>query len=188
MGKKNFERIGSAVPVPISREDVLSESANEDRHITYREITNYDNGGNVVSHCITRAAYRNGRGFVISYTSKMDEFIKETSTGAIVRVFLYLAHHQGYGNDGIFGFRCTRQHICDELKLTRRSVYGALDYLINKFMVNELKVAGVFEYMVNPDYVTIGSDKKLRIKEWSLRWEFYWKRKHANTIGGIKNA
>ena len=186
MNEKFKTRIGKIEPTPVS--NLEASDVSDGRTVHYREVTNYDKAGNVVSHSLTRARGKNGSGFVISYTSKMDEFIKETSTGAVVRVFLYLAHHQGYGNDGIFGFRCSRQHICDELKLTRRSVYGALEYLIDKFLVNEIRIAGVLEFMVNPDYVTIGSDKKARLNEWSQRWEFYWKRKHDAYLRGENNG
>ena len=116
----------------------------------------------------------------------MLDFIKKVPTASVLRVFLYLAHHQAYGNDGIFGFRCSRQHLSDALGITRRSVYGALDYLIHEFLVNEIRVAGTLEFMVNPAYVTVGSDRKARDKEWSQRWEFYWK--HRNEAPYVKGG
>lgn len=145
--------------------------------VVKKEVITYDELGQVVSH--SEAPVRsNGGGFVISYTAKMCEFLEKVSTGATVRVFLYLAHHQNYGVDGVYGFRCTRQHLTDKLALTRKTTYSALKFLIDNFLVNELKIGGTCEYMVNPDYVTIGSDKKTREREWSQRWEWYWKRKH----------
>lgn len=153
-------------------------------HVMYKDITSYDENGEVISSVTIKNTGKNGGGFVISYTAKMDEFIKKTSTAAVVRVFLYLAHHQNYGVDGIFGFRCNRQHIADALGLNRRSVYSALEYLIDQFLVNEMRVAGTLEYMVNPAYVTVGSNRKARDREWSQRWEFYWKYKHHISKGG----
>ena len=157
----------------LSRAEVVNRPS-----IVYKEVTQYDKDGEIVSHSVTKARSRNGSGFVISYTSKMDEFIKTTTNPTVIRLFLYLAHHQGYGVDGVFGYRCSRQHLRDTLHVTRKSVYSALDYLFDKFLVNEIRVAGVYEYMVNPDFITVGTDKKQRVREWIQRWEFYWKRKH----------
>lgn len=145
--------------------------------VLYKEVTQYDKNGEVISQNFAKVFSKNGSGFVLSYTAKMDEFIKKTPTASVVRVFIYLAHHQGYGIDGVFGYRCTRQHICDALGLTRKSVYSALEYLIGEFLVNEIRVAGTLEFMVNPAYVTVGNDRKARDREWSQRWEFYHRHK-----------
>lgn len=161
---------------PITRK---SNQFSDVPRIVYREVTNYDENGEIVTQARVRNFRRNKGGFIMMYTAKMDEFIKNTSTPAILRVFMYLANHQGYGIDGVFGYRCSRQHICDALKITRKSVYSALEYLIDQFLVNEIRIAGVYEYMVNPAYVSVGSNANARKKEWNQRWEFYWKRKHA---------
>lgn len=169
--------------VPFPSDCITVDSSSEVPRVRYKDITTYDDNGEVISQTTVQNIGRNGSGFVLSYTAKMDEFVRKTSTGAVVRVFLYLAHHQNYGVDGVFGYRCSRQHICDALGLTRKTVYSALEYLISEFLVNEIRVAGTLEYMVNPDYVTVGSNRKARDREWSQRWEFYWKHKHD--IGGI---
>lgn len=157
---------------------------------SYREVITYDSNGEVLHDSTSRVVSKNGRGFVLSYSAKMIEFITKVTSAATLRVFMFIAHHQGYGSDGVYGYRCTRQYLADTLGLTRRSVYTALEFLMDNFLVNEIRVSGVYEYMINPDYVTIGTDKKTRMKEWSQRWEFYWKRKHdsemrhANYRGG----
>lgn len=179
MSRRKSKSLGNRIPFP------APDSSLAVPRVRYKEITTFDNNGEIISQATVQNIGKNGSGFVLSYTAKMDEFIKKTSTGSIVRVFLYLAHHQNYGVDGVFGYRCSRQHICDALGLTRKSVYTALEYLIKEFLVNEIRVAGTSEYMVNPDYITIGANRKTRDREWSQRWEFYWK--HKYDMGGKIN-
>lgn len=118
------------------------------------------------------------------YTEKMVDFLSKTTQGSYVRVFLYLAQKQGYGLDGVFGFRTTRKHIAQFLHLTPRGVFKALEWLKENFLVNELRIDGSLEFMVNPDYVSIGGDRKARDREWSSRWSFYWK--HVNDKNKLK--
>jgi len=37
-------------------------------------------------------------------------------------------------------------------------------------VINECKINGCTEFMVNPLYITVGRDKKKRQKEWLRRW------------------
>lgn len=135
-----------------------------------------DSNGEVVNHKIYRVRQKNRGGFVICYTARMAEFIENHSAGSVVRVFLYIAQKQTYGNDGVFGFRTTRSYLAKTLGLTRKTVYSALEYLKSNFYINELRIDGSLEFMVNPDFITIGNDRKSRDREWNARWEFYWKK------------
>ena len=118
---------------------------------------------------------------MLSYTDKMIEFIGKYSTGATVRLFLYLAHNQQYGTNGVFGFRCSRASLMSVLGLTRKTVYSALMELKNDFLVHELRVDGVSEFMVNPNYITIGKEKKTRLAEWNKRWQDTFRQKSPVT-------
>lgn len=131
--------------------------------------------GDIIKSSETAMVHQNGSGFVISYTAKMCEFLEKVNSGATVRIFLYLAHHQNYGNDGIFGYRCTRQYLADILRLDRKTVYSTLKYLLDNYLIVENRFDGSLEFMVNPDYVTIGTDKKARMREWSERWKMYFR-------------
>lgn len=131
--------------------------------------------GEIIKSSMSSVRNMNGSGFVISYTEKMCEFLQKVNAGAVVRIFLYIAHHQNYGTDGIWGYRCSRQYLSDILHLDRKSVYSSLKYLIDNFLIVENRFDGSLEFMVNPDYVTIGSDKKARQREWSNRWTMYYK-------------
>lgn len=143
----------------------------------YRDVTFYDSNGEVVKQVAGRVVPRNEGGFVMSYTEKMLDFLKSVSSPAIIRVFLFIAHNQHYGDGGIYGYRCSRKYLTEVLHLDRKSVYSALKYLLDNFLVVENRFDGQLEFMVNPEYVTIGSDRKARIREWSRRWEWYFKNK-----------
>lgn len=141
-----------------------------------------DEHGEIVYDVLSRPTYENGSGFVISYTAKMTDFIVKEHAGAVVRVFLFLAHNQQFANSdtGQFGFRCTRKYLAQVLDLDPKSVYNVLKFLQDEFLVVETRVNGAYEYMVNPNYVTIGRSKKERDIEWSRRWAEHWKQKHSN--------
>ena len=141
----------------------------------YKQVITTDENGEVISDVSALVRKKNGSGFVLSYTAKMCEFLEKTSQGSIVRVFLYIAHHQNYGKDGVFGYRTTRQYLSKVLRLNPKTVYDALEYLLSEFLIVENRFDGVLEFMVNPAYVTVGADKKIRETEWSLRWQWYWK-------------
>jgi len=141
-----------------------------------------DENGEIVYDVLKRPTYENGSGFVISYTAKMNDFILKEHAGAVVRVFLYIAHNQQFANStpGQFGFRCTRKHLAQVLDLDPKTVYNTLKFLQDEFLIVETRVNGAFEYMVNPNYVTIGRSKRERDLEWSRRWAEHWKQKYGS--------
>lgn len=137
--------------------------------VAYTQSVGYTASGEVVYDNVRRQRWQNGSGFVISYTEKISEFLSKVSTGSIVRVFMYIAHHQSYGQNGQFGFRCSHRHIEQALRLDRTTVWDALKFLKDKSLVVENRVDGCTEFMVNPSYITIGADKKAREREWIRR-------------------
>lgn len=147
------------------------------RSVKYKETTAYDENGEVVYSYTQKPKHANGSGFVISYTEKMNQFLIETESPTSIRVFMYLAHNQSFGNSGIYGFRCSRKHLQNVLKISRISLWRSLSYLKDKFLVHEATIDGQTEFMVNPSYVTIGTDKKSRVREWELRWRMTFAQK-----------
>ena len=136
----------------------------------------YDDKGDVIVDTVRKIKSQNGSGFVISYTAKMTDFIASTKQGSVVRLFLYLAHNQQYGTDGkTYGYRCSHKFLQQVLGLDKKSVYNAVTYLKEKFLVIESRIDGTSEFMVNPNYVTIGTDKKTRMRIWNERWEQFFK-------------
>lgn len=167
----------------ITKEKIFEfpENPNRDsRAVAYKQVIAYNDAGEVVYDNKKRQIHQNGSGFVVSYTEKICELLKEVSTSSVLRIFFYLAHNQQFANDGKqYGYRCSKKYLEDVLGLDRKSVYNSLKVLREKFLVLETKIDGQSEFMVNPSYVTIGSDKKSRMREWSRRWE-----EHFKTTGG----
>lgn len=140
------------------------------------EFIRYDENGQVIADTVRKSRSQNGSGFVISYTAKMCDFVTKTAQGSVVRLFVYLAHNQQFGVDGkAFGYRCSHKFLQQVLNVDRKTIYNALTYLEKNFLVIETIEDGQSEFMVNPDYVTIGTDKRVRMREWNARWERHWK-------------
>ncbi len=158
---------------------------NKKTETTFRQMETviYDEKGEETYRFKQKLTNKNGSGFVISYTNKICEFIENVPTGSILRVFFYLAHHQQYGSDGIqFGYRCSYKHLYTSLHLDRTTLWDAMKWLREHFLVLDTRIDGQTEFMVNPNYVTIGTDKKARLREWNNRWVKYWQKKNANQI------
>lgn len=154
---------------------------NKKAETTFRQMETviYNDKGEETYRFKQKLTNKNGSGFVISYTDKICELIENVPTGSILRVFFYLAHHQQYGSDGIqFGYRCSYKHLYTSLHLDRTTAWDALKWLREHFLVLDMRIDGQTEFMVNPNYITIGTDKKARLREWNERWVKYWQKKH----------
>ena len=181
--KKNILDNPGELGQSIELRKVNKKIASFDEAARYRQVTVVDKNGEIISDSTRRVVRANGSGFVISYTEKMLDFLKKNSTAATIRIFLLIAHRQGYGDNGIYGYRCSRKYLQEVLHLSKPSVWSALNYLIDNFLVVENKFDGQTEFMVNPDYVTIGTNKQARLREWSQRWQWYFKEKERKNKG-----
>ena len=121
---------------------------------------------------------KNGSGFVISYTEKIIDLILNCSSSSTLRIFTLIAHKQTYTG----GFRTSRQYFAEIFKIDRRTVYRALEWLKKNFIINEMRIDGSLEFMVNPEYVTVGSDRDARFKIWNSRWVKQNREKHPDLI------
>lgn len=139
------------------------------RSVRYKQTIGYDAEGNVLYDNLARPRSQNGSGWVISYSDKVCEFLRKVTAGSTVRVFMYIAHHQSYGQDGHYGYRCSHKHIQETLGLDKSTLWDALHYLKEHQLVNVSRIDGSYEFMVNPDYITVGSDKKSRYRAWYER-------------------
>ena len=106
----------------------------------YLEVVRYDKNGEILSRVEKKAVSKNGSGFVISYTEKVCDFLAKTDKASVVRIFLFIAHHQQYGQDGCFGYRCSHKYLEQVLHLNRKTVYEALAELKKAFLVNEARI------------------------------------------------
>ena len=95
----------------------------------YTTVIVTDKDGNIVSEITTSTRHKNGSGFMIGYCDKINKFVETTRSGSVLRVFFYIASRQNYGTNGLYGYRCTREHLCKKLNLDRKSIYTALEHL-----------------------------------------------------------
>ena len=160
---KEEARIAKILRMPLSKKKIKSVEVID------------ESTGEIISSSTRPIVSQNGSGFVISYTEKMCEFLTKVTSPTVIRLFLILAHRQNYGTNGIYGYRCTKKYLKELLRVDRKTIYDALEYLKANFLVVENRFDGQTEFMVNPEYVTIGTDKKARLREWSQRWEWYFK-------------
>ena len=141
--------------------------------IRYRQVSSFDENGEVITSTLFRPHFENGSGFVLWYMSEMERLAIGAKQASVFRVLFYIAAHQQYGNDGVFGYRCSKKHLQDTLGIQAATLWSALKWLKENFIINEMQVDGVFEFMVNPDIATIGKEKKKRVKEWDRRCAEY---------------
>ena len=84
-----------------------------------------------------------------------------------IKFFFYLAFHQP--NDGIRGYLIEKSALAYELKLGKSTFFNALHWLKENTVVNELKLVGYSDFMVNPYIMMNNSNRDERIAEWNRR-------------------
>jgi hypothetical protein len=132
---------------------------------TVKQTIVYDeNTGEVLVDKSTKGS-PNGQGWVIMYSEKIFELLPELS-GSVARVFLYLAAGQQFEERGVI---TTKKAVQEALGMTKKTCLDAFKWLKEHHVITENLISGHTEFMVNPDYVTIGRDKRKRYKEWVLR-------------------
>lgn len=132
-----------------------------------KQITTYaENTGEVVSDVVTKGS-TNGNGWVIMYTDKIEKLVMSCTSAATLRVFMLLAAGQQYEERGMV---TTKKAVQEKLGITKPTCIEAFNWLKENFIINEYRINGVTEFMVNPELVTVGRDKKKRQKEWLRRW------------------
>ena len=109
----------------------------------------------------------NGRGYVLMYTEKVKDLIVRCPSASTLKVFMLLSMGQQFEERGMI---TTKKAIQDKLGIDKSTCLAAFKWLKDNFIVNECKVEGHTEFMVNPEFVTIGRDKKKRQIEWVRRW------------------
>lgn len=127
--------------------------------IVYDEIT-----GEILVDKKTKGS-PNGQGWVIMYSAKIFELLPNCS-GSVFKVFAYLAAGQQFEEKGMI---TTKKAVQDFLKMDKSTCLAAFKWLKDNKIIAETRINGCTEFMVNPDYITIGRDKKRRYTEWALR-------------------
>lgn len=93
--------------------------------------------------------------------------IEDAPDDHIIKIFFYLAFHQL--QDGIRGYQIDKTQLQFDLKLGRTNFLVALRWLKENTVVNELKLVGYSDFMVNPYIVMNNGDRDERIAEWNRR-------------------
>lgn len=113
----------------------------------------------------------NGRGWVIMYRVAAEYLARKCTSGVTFRVFNLLVSMQENFED--VGVICSRKWLQETLKISRKSVYNALSWLIQNDILIVTSRAGVSEFFFNPSLVTIGREKERRMRRWhELRSRF----------------
>lgn len=141
-----------------------------------KQTSVYDEGtGELIREVVTRGS-PNGRGWVIVYTEKVQELLFKCNSAATLKIFMYLAVNQQFEERG---FITTKAAVQEKLGITKKTCIEAFNWLKENMIINETRVNGCSEFMVNPRYVTVGRDKKAREKEWVKRWS-------GGTVGVVR--
>lgn len=172
----------------MKKKKVASEKAETAPIVRYRQSISYDENGDIISSVLYRPHYENGSGFMLCYMSNIDELVLNVKQPSILRAFFHIAANQQYGNSGVFGYRCSKKHLQDVLGIQRPTLWAAINWLKDNFLINETQVDGVFEYMVNPEILTIGKSKKFRVAEWNRRCQDYIKKLESKKTDNATNA
>ena len=93
--------------------------------------------------------------------------VKNAPNGSELKIFFYIALNQP--DDGILGFRITKQQLAFDLNIKIRTVFSALHWMKDELLIDELKLDETVDFMVNPYIVMNNGDKNARIKEWARR-------------------
>lgn len=122
--------------------------------------------GELIREVLTRGS-PNGKGWVIVYTENTQELLLKCNSAATLKVFMFLAMNQQFEERG---FVTTKKYVQEKLGIDKKTCICAFNWLKENMVINESRINGVTEFMVNPRYVTVGRDKKAREKEWVKRW------------------
>ena len=105
---------------------------------------------------------------------KCNNLLKNPPPPTTLRVFFWLALNQ-HEQTGFV--RTTRKYLAQMLNMDVKTLYTALQWLQNNYIVHRRRCKGFFEFMVSPYYVEWGNDKQARLDEWNQRWAEQWKLK-----------
>lgn len=133
----------------------------------YKQTILYDGDSGEVLSDTTRSGSGNGKGWVIMYTDKINELVTKCKSAATLRIFMLLAAGQQFEERGMV---TTKKAVQEHLGIDKKTCIEAFKWLKDNMIINECKINGCTEFMVNPLYITVGRDKKKRQAEWVRRF------------------
>ena len=104
---------------------------------------------------------------MISIDKSVLKLLNDAPSNSICKIFLFIALNQP--DDGIRGFRYTKDDLISDLHSSKTSVFRDLKWLKDNLLIQELKMAEDFDFMANPRFVMNNSDYNERFAEWNRR-------------------
>ena len=104
---------------------------------------------------------------MISIDKSVLKLLNDAPSNSICKIFLFIALNQP--DDGIRGFRYTKDDLISDLHSSKTSVFRDLKWLKDNLLIQELKLAEDFDFMANPRFVMNNSDYQERFAEWNRR-------------------
>lgn len=126
------------------------------------EVTDKDTGEIITTK--TTYGTNNGSGWVVSYRKGSELLARKCDSLVTFKVYhLLISRLSNFETGGVV---CSRKWLQEELGVSRKSIYNALQWLFaNNFLV-ESEQDGFTEFYFNPEYVTIGKKKTERTRRW----------------------
>ena len=104
---------------------------------------------------------------MISIDKSVLKLLNDAPNPSVYKIFLFIALNQP--DDGIYGFRFTKDDLIAHLNSSKTSIFRDLKWLKDNLLVQELKLAEDFDFMANPRFVMNNSDYNERFAEWNRR-------------------
>ena len=104
---------------------------------------------------------------MISIDKSVLKLLNDAPNPSVYKIFLFIALNQP--DDGIYGFRFTKDDLIAHLNSSKTAILRDLKWLKDNLLVQELKLAEDFDFMANPRFVMNNSDYQERFAEWNRR-------------------
>lgn len=104
---------------------------------------------------------------MISIDKSVLKLLNDAPNPSVYKIFLFIALNQP--DEGIYGFRFTKDDLIAHLNSSKTAIFRDLKWLKDNLIVQELKLAEDFDFMVNPRFVMNNSDYQERFAEWNRR-------------------
>ncbi len=104
---------------------------------------------------------------MISIDKNIWKLLLDAPNAYTIKIFLWIATHQP--DEGTHGYISNKLQLQINLQENRTNIFRALKWLEDNLLVQELKLAEDFDFMVNPRFVMNNSDYQERFAEWNRR-------------------
>ena len=99
---------------------------------------------------------------------KCTKLLTDSLPPTTLRVFFWLALNL---NPQTGFVRTNKKYLAQMLNLDAKSLYRALQWLQDNYIIHQTRCHCYYEFMISPCYVEWGDNKKDRLDEWNHRWQ-----------------